>query len=328
MEGKVTESMINYLDKYNVQVFILLMGMVFITLGVLFYVWIANRRKFHQYKHQIPASVLKNYLDSIIQNSTALKSSLFRGGGLDIDASGVPSVLPLDKLQAGAAIDIESGGDEALKAEISRLQNALNEKNNVIKELEEANRNLEGDNKNKTLRIAELEKMIEELKAQISNMPQGAGEGASGESAELLSQLNELKISKSELEEQLKEYEIIGDDLANLKTIKQENEQLKKALNDIGHNGAAAPEENVGTPIVETTVEPEPEPEVEASTPASEPAEEPVEETVAASPATEEPAAESPEEAVEASPEEQEEKEVVNTKTPEDLLSEFEKMLG
>lgn len=51
---------------------------------VLFVVyWFYTRKKMQELQHQIPATVLKNYLDSVIQNSNALKSSLFRGGGLE-----------------------------------------------------------------------------------------------------------------------------------------------------------------------------------------------------------------------------------------------------
>ena len=135
MEG-VLNALLNYVDKYTEEIFFLEIGFLIIiaTIGISLYIY--NRKKYHNLKHQIPASVVKNYLDSIIQNSTALKSSLFRGGGIDVDPSGIPSVFPLDQLAgAGQAAVGSSGGDEALRAEVARLQAQLAEKNLVLKEI-------------------------------------------------------------------------------------------------------------------------------------------------------------------------------------------------
>ncbi len=156
-------SFINYLDKYHSQLTVLLLGLSLIVLAVFLWVWFYNRRKYHHLKHQIPASVVKNYLDSIIQNSTALKSSLFRGGGLDVDSNGVPSVMPLSELPGGAEVNISgSMDDSALKAEISKLQAQLSEKNSTIKDFENKTADLGGQVKSKQARIEELEKMLAE----------------------------------------------------------------------------------------------------------------------------------------------------------------------
>ena len=76
----------------------------FTMAGIITY-WFYNRKKFHQLTHEIPASVVKNYLDSIIQNSTSLKSSLFRGGGLDM-GNGIPSVVPVGDLPSSMNISV------------------------------------------------------------------------------------------------------------------------------------------------------------------------------------------------------------------------------
>lgn len=62
-------AIINYLDKYTTQIFVLQLGILFILSAILIWVYLYNRKKYHNLKHQIPASVVKNYLDSIIQNS-------------------------------------------------------------------------------------------------------------------------------------------------------------------------------------------------------------------------------------------------------------------
>jgi hypothetical protein len=295
--------MINYIDKYTTQIFVLQMGMLVILSAIILWVYYYNRKKYHNLKHQIPASVVKNYLDSIIQNSTALKSSLFRGGGLDVDPSSIPSVMPLDQLQTSTPIGVSTGGgDEALRAEVARLQSQLAEKQGVISDLENKNTELEGTVKAKQERIEELEKLLAEAQAN-----QGGG---GGDDEALKAQLAEVTTERDALKEDLAQYDIIEDDLADLKRLKQENEQLKAAL-EAGGGSVPAPAAEAAAPVAEAA----PEPVAEAAPePVAEPeAAAPVEEVAAAAP-TEEAAA--PEAAGE------------DDKSPEDLLSEFEKMLG
>ena len=97
---------------------------------------------------------MKNYLDSIIQNSTALKSSLFRGGGIEM-GEGIPSILPLNDLPKG---NVSASPDE------------LNQKNAEIASL--------------TSRIAEKDKIISDLEAKVSAAP--ASTGDSSEEVEIL----------------------------------------------------------------------------------------------------------------------------------------------
>ena len=266
------------------------MGLLAITMTIIVYVYYYNRKKYHNLKHQIPASVVKNYLDSIIQNSTALKSSLFRGGGLDVDPSSIPSVLPLDQLAGTTPVGISTGGgDEQLQAEIARLRSQLSEKDGVIKDLEAKNTELEGTVKAKQERIEELEKLLAEAKANV-----GSADGGGGDEA-MKAQLDELTAERDTLKEDLAQYDIIEDDLADLKRLKQENEQLKSALDggDLPAPEAAPAAEAAPAPVEEPVAEAAPEPVAAAAEPEAEPAADAEED-----------------------------------KSPEDLLSEFEKMLG
>lgn len=294
-------SLFNYLDKYHSQVTVLLIGFAIIIFAVLMWVWFYNRKKYNHLKHQIPASVVNTYLDSIIQNSNALKSSLFRGGGLDVDPKSIPSVLPLSDLQGGASVQ-GTGDDAQLRAEISRLNAELAQKNNIISELENKNADLSGEVKAKQERIEELEKLLEELKAN-------AGEGGGAD----IEQIQALTKERDELKEKLAEYDLISDDISELTRLRQENEQLKNSLNGGAPPAAEAPVEEPAAeePVAEAA--PVEEPEAEAAPAVEEPAvEEPVAEAA--------PAEAAPDEAPEA-PED-------DSKSPEDLLSEFEKMLG
>lgn len=293
--GDVLDAIVNYIEKYSSQVLFIQIGFLLIIGAIFVWVWYYNRKKYNHLKHQIPASVVKSYLDSIIQNSTALKSSLFRGGGLDVDPNNIPSVMPVSDLPSGASANIDTQELSALRAQVAQLQGQLEEKSSIVRDLENAKTSLEGEVKQKQARIEELEKLLAE-----------APKGGAGESDVKLA---EVAAERDRLKETLAQYEVIEDDLANLKRLKQENEQLRNALNNSGGSVDTATAE----PVVESTPEPEPEPEPVAEEPVEE---EPVEEE----PAEEEPVAE-------ASAEEGEAKEV-EEKSPEDLLSEFEKMLG
>ena len=281
------------------------MGVFGICLAIFLYVYFYNRRKYHNLKHQIPASVVKNYLDSIIQNSTALKSSLFRGGGLDVDPSSIPSVMPLEQLSSSTPVGFSGGGgDEALQAEVAKLRSQLAEKSNIVAELETKNTELEGVVKAKQERIEELEKLLAD--AQVNT---GDGSGAADPAVQ--AKLDEVTAERDALKEDLAQYDIIEDDLADLKRLKQENEQLKTALGGDAPAEAVAAEPVVAEaePVVAEAVEAEPLPESVAE-PIAEPEEEVAPDLEAAA-EEEAPVAEAEED-----------------KSPEDLLSEFEKMLG
>lgn len=314
MEGMV-DSIVNYLDKYSDLIFEFQIGFLIIILSVFVWVWYYNRKKYNHLKHQIPASVVKSYLDSIIQNSTALKSSLFRGGGLDVDPSSVPSVMPLQDLPGSTAVNVGAGGgdDAALRAQIAALQAQLAEKNTIVTDLEAKNAELNGVVKQKQERIEELEKLLAEAQANA-----GSGEGGGADPAALAA----LEKERDELKEELQQYDIISNDIADMKRLKQENEQLKKALADAGGEAPA--------PVAEEPAASEPEVAEAAPEPEPAPVEEPVaeeaapEEAVAEAAPVEEPAEEAAPEPVEAAAANEE----GDDKSPEDLLSEFEKMLG
>lgn len=351
------QAILNYLDKYSAQIFVLQMGLLIILTGIILWVYFYNRKKYHNLKHQIPASVVKDYLDSIIQNSTALKSSLFRGGGLDIDTNGIPSVLPVGKMESQGQVGISLDsieGDDALKAEVARLQSELADKRNITGELEKKILSLEGT-------VEEKQKRIEELEALLAEKPDSAATASSDSG--LSDELESVKKERDELKVELDEYAMIGDDLADLKRLKQENAQLKSAL-EPGGDGLdelaselentseqldpdISPDKEIekevesannGIDEEEAVVAKEDAPEEVVAEEASEDAPN-VEEAVAevAEPATEDEVAAPVEEneegagadaVVASAANAEEEEDDAPDKSPEDLLSEFEKMLG
>jgi DNA repair exonuclease SbcCD ATPase subunit len=204
-------------------------------------------------------------------------------------------------------MNAEAGSDAALReqlqqklAELASLQSQLASANGVKKELET---NLTGSK----ARIKELEDLL----AKANKGPPAA---VGADPAELKKVTKE----RDELREKLKEYEIIEDDLANLKRLQQENAQLKKALSG-KEPETAAPISGGSDPLAGSADLFE---EVAAPAPAENATEE-LEQFL--SNGSEGAAA--PEVAAAAEPEAPKAG-AQNEKTPEDLLSEFEKMLG
>lgn len=227
------DSVINYLDKFGPELLVIQFGFLVILSTLFLWLWFSNRRKYHNLKHAIPANVVKNYLDSIIQNSTALKSSLFRGGGLEVN--GVPSVMPLTNLMGGESMGVNGAPSTALledinqkKAMIAALEAQLSSANGSQREIEAKL----GSSQNN---LSSAESKIKELEALLAQLKNG---GSGGGDAALKSELQMVTKERDEIRDRLREFEIISDDLANLKRLQQENEQLKRSL---AAQGGAAP---------------------------------------------------------------------------------------
>lgn len=323
------DSLINYFDKFGPELLVIQFGFLVILSTLFLWLWFSNRRKYHNLKHAIPANVVKSYLDSIIQNSTSLKSQLFRGGGLDVGA--VPSVMPLQGLSGGDSIALSGAPSTALleelnqkKAQVAALEAQLSASQNAQREVEARLAQSQSGLTASEAKIRELEALLAQARSS------GGGDEA------LKAELQLVTKERNEIRDRLKEFEIISDDLANLKRLQQENEQLKRSLaaqggapmtaapevaqnqeivsavdvsdilEDLGQKGGGGDskelDEFLSSSPEESSPGPAPEPEASAA---------PVDEMLAAS--------------TEAAPEDARPK---SEKTPEDLLSEFEKMLG
>ncbi len=312
------DSLINNVDKFGLEILTIQFGFLIIICTLFLWLWYSNRRKYHNLKHAIPANVVKSYLDSIIQNSTSLKSSLFRGGGLEVN--GIPSVMPLGHLMGGDNMAMSGAPSTALMEELNQKKAHISVLESQMATLQNAQREFESKNSQHLNTIATLEAKIKELEALLAQSRNGAG-GDEG----LKNELSMLSKERDDLKDRLKEFEIIADDLANLKRLQQENEQLKRSLAaqggslptpqaadvsdilaDLGQPVAPNLEENRALEDMLSAPE-----EIEARAPVEEP-----------SPAQE------PEAEIVATSENTEETKSKSEKTPEDLLSEFEKMLG
>ena len=206
------DALINYFDKFGPELLVIQTGFLVIISTLFLWLWFSNRRKYHNLKHAIPANVVKSYLDSIIQNSTSLKSSLFRGGGLDVlSAGGVPSVMSLQNLMGGEGMAMSGAPSTALleelnqkKAQIAALEAQLSASTNAQREIEAK---LALTQKN--LSAAEIK--IKELEALLAQIRTSGGGGDEALKVELSMVTKE----RDEIRDRLKEFEII------LKKIKQ-----------------------------------------------------------------------------------------------------------
>lgn len=302
----MSETLRLILTKFTDETITVFSMLLLLTMAAIVAYWFYNRKKFHQLTHEIPASVVKNYLDSIIQNSTALKSSLFRGGGLDI-GNGIPSVVPVGDLPSSTNISVGSASEEVNQknAEIASLTLKLNDRNKQITDLEKRLQELAAGSGKGGAEVDMLKKEVATLQSQLDE-----ARASSGGDANLARDLQAVTNERNDLRERLKEYEIIEEDLANLKRLQQENDQLKAELAALKRGApAAAP---APAPKAEPAPAPMPEPEID------------LEAEMAKAIADSKPAPKSaPVVEVPEVPEVEGEQ-----KSAEELLSEFEKMLG
>lgn len=305
----MSETLRLILTKFTDETITVFSMLLLMTMAGIIAYWFYNRKKFHQLTHEIPASVVKNYLDSIIQNSTSLKSSLFRGGGLDM-GNGIPSVVAVGDLPSSMNIGIGSGSEEVNQknAEIASLSLKLNDRTKQIADLEKRLQDL-GSSKGGSAEADLLRKDIASLQAQLSD-----ARAASGGDSHLKQEIATVTNERNDLRERLKEYEIIEEDLANLKRLQQENDQLKAELAALkrGAPQVKIPEAVIASaPAAPAVVEEELDLEAEMA--------KAIAQSAPPAPATKPAAVEIPEEVPEVEGEQ---------KSAEELLSEFEKMLG
>ena len=312
----MTETIRLILTKFTDETITVFSLLLLVTMvGIIIY-WFYNRKKFHQLSHEIPASVVKNYLDSIIQNSNSLKSSLFRGGGLDM-GNGIPSVVPVGDLPSSMNIGVGSGSEEVSQknAEIAALHQKLNDRQRQLQDLEKtiqdlsAGKGLGAESEILKKDLAQSQQRVRDLEAQLAEAMT-----RSGGDQNLQKELASITSERNEIRERLKEYAIIEEDLANLKRLQQENDQLKAELAALKKSGAA-PVVAAAAPVAPPPPKEEEEEDLEAM----------MAQAIADSkPAA--PAAKAPQVLDVAS--EEAPIEEVEQKSAEELLSEFEKMLG
>ena len=308
----MTETIRLILTKFTDETITIFSLLLLVTMvGIIIY-WFYNRKKFHQLSHEIPASIVKNYLDSIIENSNSLKSSLFRGGGLDM-GNGIPSVVQIGDLPSSKSIGVGVGSEEVSQknAEIAALHQKLSDRQRQIQDLEKTIQDLSAGKglgaESEILRkdLVQSQQKSKDLESQLAEAM-----ARSGGDSEIQKELEFVTSERNEIRERLKEYAIIEEDLANLKRLQQENDQLKAELSNLRKGGAVSPP---AAPVVN---------------PAQVEEEDDLEAMMAQAIADSRPAAPLAAPQVMDLASTQAPAEELEQKSAEELLSEFEKMLG
>ena len=219
---ELTETTRTILTQFTDEVIGMLLATLAFLFLILFIYRLYIRRRLRSFFHQIPASEVKNYLDSIISNGHALKSSFSYREGFDLE-NRTPSVLPLADLPlSGTNTETKIPSEELSQkdAEIASLKSQIGEKNKTVHELEEmlsSARNAgDGDGQEEE----KLKNEIQELKSKLEQVPEGKSE----------QELENVVQERNKLKERLDEYELIEEDLANLKRFQEENQKLKDEL--------------------------------------------------------------------------------------------------
>lgn len=171
--------------------------------------WLVVRKKKKESAEWVPAALVRAYLDKVRADEQEVRFKLFGEA-----PAGVATHAPL----AAALSTVTTVTDPALLKEVDALRMQLASSDQ---------RAIEFDRMMNTLK-AEKAALEEKLKAAAAGAPVAAGP-----SPEALKELEEMKA-------RLQEYEVIEDDLANLKKFQKENEQLRQKVETYEKGGAVA----------------------------------------------------------------------------------------
>lgn len=242
-----------WLSKFSQEAMLVELFFIALIATAYFGYLLIQKRRYGAAKKNIPDNVIRAFLIELISNAEGFKNQLF-GADFKITAG-----TPRPQINIDIAAPAATPGNSA---ELGSLQAALAAA--VAKQTEQA----------KQIEALLKEKAALEAKAASA----GAAPAAAGGDDKALAEMKE-KIAR--LESRLSEYEVIEDDLANLKKYQQENKQLKAQLDALNAGGApaaapapaaaATPPAPAPTPAAAAPA-PAPAPVAAAPAPAAEPA--------------------------------------------------------
>jgi predicted nucleic acid-binding Zn-ribbon protein len=210
-------SFIYFYSKFTEEFLLLSAAGIFALSAMYCYHWVVKRRLLGAARNQVPAGVVKAYLNQLIGEAQFVRTQLF---GLIAAGEKVPNLAQFQMFSHadGHSSTPTTEGDahtgsavpSDLLARLKALEAQLSEKESMV-----VNVNVE-----KTKLNEELENLKRNSKAvQVAASSAGA---------------EDLTKKIKTLEERLEEYSLFEDDLANLKRLQQENAQLKKRLEENG----------------------------------------------------------------------------------------------
>ena len=197
-----------------------------LTLALSIY-WLLIRKKKRETAEWVPAALVRAYLDRVRADENETRIRLF----------GETNHAPLAQMLTSAT---STQAEAALHKEVEALRSQLSVADSRVMEFD---RTLAGLRAEKST----LEQKLKE--AATAGTASAAGASAAAPNPALQKELEELRAK-------LREYEVIEDDLANLKNFKKENEELRQRLSKLEgsapelkvvQGGAAAAPEAVTT---------------------------------------------------------------------------------
>lgn len=216
------EPWVHLFSRFTTEALYLEVFSIFCLISSFLLYWIIRRRREGAYPtdEQIPSNVLKTYLADLIGEANEMRTQLF--GLMHSQEQGLKRATASGmQMSAGAVMPAIGGNvDAAIATRLVTLESKLTEQTSSIQNL--------SDEKER------LMKELEEARSAVAAGSGGAGSSGGGDNDELLKKLREL-------EARLAEYAVIEDDLANLKRLQQENAALKAQLQSASQGIAAAP---------------------------------------------------------------------------------------
>jgi predicted DNA-binding protein len=208
-------SFIYFYSKFTEEFLLLSAAGIFTLLSIYCYTWVVKKRRLGAARNQVPAGMVKVYLNQLINEAQFVRTQLFGlVGGIPPDADNfaahfqASSAHPSTSVPQAHAPTPQNAGTEIspdLAERLKALQNQLAEKESMV-----VNINVE-----KSKLLEEVENFRQNEKAM--------SQAATGNNDDLAHKIKAL-------EERLEEYALFEDDLANLKRLQQENALLKKQL--------------------------------------------------------------------------------------------------
>jgi hypothetical protein len=240
-------SFIYFYSKFTEEFLLLSAAGVFTLLSLYCYTWVVKKRRLGAARDQVPAGMVKIYLNQLINEAQFVRTQLFGliGGvppSADQFAAHFQAAAPqTSSTEHSAPVTPSAEIPSDLLDRLKALQLQLADKESMV-----VNINIE-----RTKLLEEVENLRQNEKVM--------GSAATGNNEDLIQKIKAL-------EERLEEYALFEDDLANLKRLQQENAQLKKQI-DQGAPQVATTAQVAAAPT--SRAEPSFEPMMEAVTPDS-----------------------------------------------------------
>jgi hypothetical protein len=202
-------SFVYFLSKFSSEAMAIELFFIGLICSIWFGYLIYKKRKYGAAQKNIPDDVVRAFLVELLSLTEGYKNQLF-GETEKLNATKITTQF-LGQLQETIQNNASAAG-----IDVSEITNLRNQLNAALQKQNELTSSLSALSQAKAALEAELAKLKNQASADSNN-------SNSGDNKELL---EKIKL----LEARLKEYEVIEDDLANLKKYMQENKELKEKL--------------------------------------------------------------------------------------------------